>query len=324
MFEIIKKKRTKYVSNLIDLIIKKIDNTLLSIPGRKDSHEAFIQYIIYIYKHPNFTVEQVAECLYKSTRTIIRYRKLAHDHNLILHFELQYNYFNKPITDLEGKSTAIKIQVIKALQGYIRHRNTRYKFLQIKNKTAKKRKEKVEAAKNVTFSSCLSCNDKIFNHLKDFSTNIKIFESKKVKDLIVRTSLVRSLSKQFNVDRKITEKIAIDDCQRIEYEICDMGRKYRSNIAVLIDRIKKSLRKAKPILERGQTFFSRDERNLFRKTAVVGLSAVDKFLRAEMKWQETIRRQQEELTKKWKEMEENATLEHDFSGLMETLLSGKT
>lgn len=304
MFNIFNNRRN--ASKHIDPIIRHIDKVLSSLT-RKDIHEGFVAFLFQLYANPDYTVLKVAAKIGRSQRCIKYYRQKAYKMRIIKEYKSHVSGFQRPVTELDGMPKPLREETKKAILGYLNHRRTREEFLEIKKRTAENRLKLKEERKNNKDddSNLPSSNGKPF--LKDSSTTNKRFiESEKVKNLRFYTSAIPWYAKRFNIDKKITEKIILSDFKQIEHEITTLGRKYKSPIAVLIARIKKSLTIAKPILAKGQTFFTREERKDYKPATVrKAYSEVERFKR--------ILKEQQQREALYDKMEQECAIDHDWN-----------
>lgn len=319
MFNRFLRRRSNDAAQKIDPAIRAIDRVLSSFK-RKDLYNGFVAFLFQLYAHPEYTVIKVAGILGKSERAIKYYRDRAYRMGLIKEYKSHHSGFQRPMTILEGMPKELKIEARKAILGYLKQRPTHDKFLEIKKRVEENRAKLREENKNkdkddgdnsgVATKLPLS-NGKPF--FKDSSTTSRRFiESEKVKNLSFSMSSVPWFAKRFNIDRKITEKIILSDFKQVEHEITDLGRKYDSPIAVLIARIKRSLSLAKPILSKGQTFFTREERKDYQpKPQRKALSEVERFKR-------TLKEQQQR-EEKYHQIEKECRLDHDWSMIINNL-----
>lgn len=320
------KKRTNKEKAAIDPIIRSIDKVLVGLHNRRDSHESFVNFLFHLFAHPDYTVEKMAETLGKSKRMVKYYRAAAYEKDIIKEYKWHYSGFQRPITAVDKiADKALRNEARSAVLGYLKQRATKEEFLRCKKQTEENRKRIREERKNKDRdgdNSGDNLNLPLHNG-KPFSrdsstTNKKFIQSELIKNLSFSMAAIPWFAKKFNIDRKITEKIIFSDFKRIEYEIITLGRKYKSPIAVLIARIKQTLRLAKKSLEKGQTFFIREERqeyNLKPKVIKKVFSELERFKRT--------LEEQRERNIKHALIEKEAT-DHDWSLIINSLNTAGT
>lgn len=313
------KSRSTSSSERIDPIIRHLDKVLSSFK-RKDLHEGFVSFLFLLFSHPDYTVTRTASELGKSERAIKYYRKRACNMGIIKEYKSYVSGFQRPMTELEYMPKPLKNEARKAILGYLKQRRSREEFLEYKRRTEENRARLREERKNKDNGD--GSNSGVDTKLplpngkpsfKDSSTTNKRFiESEKVKNLRFSTTAIPWFAKKFNIDRKITEKIILSDFKQVEHEITTLGRQYKSPIAVLIARIKKSLHLAKAILAKGQTFFTREERACYKPEPVrKAVSEVERFKR--------IMEEERKRDELHRQMEQECTTDHDWSLIINNL-----